>query len=304
MLLALPALARADLFGFWGHPPAHSPEKSDGDDEDDDGPRLTFAPAPWQQRGTLLKWNYGEGDEGGPKLDEPLVTDRPDFTDSSVTVGWGITQVEMGYTYTRNRDAGVTGQTHSYPEILLRQGMIADWFELRLNWDMEQAFDNLGGPQTGVTHDLELGCKLALTPQHHWLPETAVVLELGLPTGSNQDLVLPGINYLYNWEFNKQVSLAGSTGGQLQVDPVSDRTYSEFHQSFSLSLTFNEKLGGFIEWYVLTPAGAESVLPEQYADTGLKYLVNNNLQFDVRVGAGLNHAADNLFAGAGVCARR
>src|SRR4029079_11209723 len=118
--------------------------------------------------------------------------------------------------------------------ILWRQGMIADWFELRINWDMQQqAFDNLPGPQPGVTHDLEIGCKLALPPQDHWLPETAIVFQLGLPTGNNQDFVLPGINYLYSWELNKQWSLAGSTGGQLQVDHT-ERRYTEVHQSFSL----------------------------------------------------------------------
>ena len=34
------------------------------------------------------------------KLDEPLVTDRPDFTESSTTVGQGVVQLEMGYTFT------------------------------------------------------------------------------------------------------------------------------------------------------------------------------------------------------------
>ena len=36
-------------------------------------------------RKTLLQWSYGTSFEGGPDLYEPLVTDRPDFTESSVT---------------------------------------------------------------------------------------------------------------------------------------------------------------------------------------------------------------------------
>ena len=33
--------------------------------------------------------------------DDPLVTDRPDFTESAVTVTRGRTQIEMGYTFSQ-----------------------------------------------------------------------------------------------------------------------------------------------------------------------------------------------------------
>ena len=48
--------------------------------DDDNGP------------GTLLSWRYGDGNTGGPDLDAPLVTDRPDFTEASTTVGGKCTQ--------------------------------------------------------------------------------------------------------------------------------------------------------------------------------------------------------------------
>src|SRR5688500_11339184 len=49
---------------------------------------------------TLLQWAHGVDDEGGPPgRDEPLASDRPDFTEASTTVGRGVCQLEMGYTY-------------------------------------------------------------------------------------------------------------------------------------------------------------------------------------------------------------
>ena len=52
--------------------------------------------------------------------DEPLATDRPDFTEASSVVGLGVLQIETGYTYFFDNDG--TDQTigHSYPETLLR----------------------------------------------------------------------------------------------------------------------------------------------------------------------------------------
>ncbi|HUE70669.1 MAG TPA: hypothetical protein VMP01_07245, partial [Pirellulaceae bacterium] len=43
--------------------------------------------------GTLFQWSYGNSFSGGPNLDEPLVTDRPDFTEASSTVGRGVLQL-------------------------------------------------------------------------------------------------------------------------------------------------------------------------------------------------------------------
>ena len=40
--------------------------------------------------------------------------------------------------------------------------------------------------------------------------------------------------------------------------------------------------------------------PQNYMDSGLVYLVNNNLQFDIRLGVGLNQASDDFFAGTGM----
>ena len=60
-------------------------------------------PAGW---GTLLMWS-GQTEPGGPPgFDEPLASDRPDFTEASTTVGRGVVQLEMGYTLFDNDDGG------------------------------------------------------------------------------------------------------------------------------------------------------------------------------------------------------
>ncbi len=60
-----------------------------------------------RQRGTvgsLFRWSTDPGETSLPQPDQPLVTDRPDFTEASSVVGLGILQIESGYTYTYDTD--------------------------------------------------------------------------------------------------------------------------------------------------------------------------------------------------------
>jgi hypothetical protein len=160
-----------------------------------------------EERKTLLQWSYGTSFEGGPDLNEPIVTDRPDFTEASSTVGRGVVQIEAGYTFFHNNDAGVQTDQHSFPETLLRVGMFADWFEFRADWNYAVEDTTIAGATTQQSgaEDLTLGCKIGLTPQESILPETAIIIQFSVPTGGDAftaNEVLPGINYLYGWDIN------------------------------------------------------------------------------------------------------
>ena len=95
-----------------------------------------------------MQWSYGTSFEGGPDVYEPLVTDRPDFTEASVTVGRGVVQLEGGYTLTYNSDGSEKTTTHSFPETLLRVGMLAEWFEVRVVWNYAVEETKLEGLKT------------------------------------------------------------------------------------------------------------------------------------------------------------
>ena len=80
-------------------------------------------------RGTLLNWSWGEYTATQASMDEPLIGDRPDFIEASTTVGLGVNQLEMGWTFTDNDD-GSGGKT--YPELLLRKGISVSYTHLTL----------------------------------------------------------------------------------------------------------------------------------------------------------------------------
>jgi len=262
----------------------------------------------YDSRATLLQWSYGTSFGGGAPLDEPLHSDRPDFTETSTTVGRGVTQLEMGYTYRQDANDGERTHSHRYPEMLCRVGVMADWLELRLAWNYAHEPGVPAQPLPGQhgAEDLYVGAKVALTPQESILPEIAVTPQMLVPTGADEFTageVLPGINWLYGWDITDRLSFAGSSQCNRALDEETDAPFLLLAQSFTVGISLSEHLGNYYEWFVLVPDGADSQSTEHYFNGGFTIPVTLNLQLDVRAGIGLNDAAENFFAGAGAVVR-
>ncbi len=268
-----------------------------------------YGPPPDCRRKTLLQWSYGTSFTGGPNLEEPLVTDRPDFTEASSTVGAGVVQIETGYTYVFDNDNSQQVRAHSYPETLLRVGMLADWFELRIGYTyIEETTRPAAGPATlsRGSEDLLLGIKLGLTPQEGLLPEMVVIPQMFVPTGSggrSADETLPGFVWVYGWEVSDCISTAGQSIFQRLPDDVTGEPYLLFSQSWTIGLSITDRLGSYIEWFSLIPSGADTNRTQHFLDGGFTVLINDNFQWDIRGGLGLNRAADDYFVGTGFSVR-
>ena len=77
--------------------------------------------------------NGGFLDRDPAPLTAPLVTDRPDFTESTKTIPRGHLQIEAGFTFVYDRRGDDRLRDHAAPELLLRIGL-ADDFELRIGF--------------------------------------------------------------------------------------------------------------------------------------------------------------------------
>ncbi len=90
----------------------------------------------------------------------------------------------------------------------------------------------------------------------------------------------------------------------MRLDPTGV-FYEEFAQSVTIGYKWSERLTQYTEWFAFFPHGAADpgTEPEHYLNGGFTYLVNNNLQLDIRLGYGLNSAAEDFFTGAGAAYR-
>jgi Putative MetA-pathway of phenol degradation len=238
------------------------------------------------------------------------VTDRPDATEASSTVGRGRIQLESGYTFSSKAAGAGYTWTHTYPELLLRVGLFAEWFELRVGQFWTNQVDTTTGNRlvTGGAEDLYLGVKLGLTEQKRLLPETALILQMTAPSGSpgfSTGEVMPGLNFCYGWEVIKnRFEIDGSIGANRVLNDIG-QDYALVNASTSLALSLTRKLGSYAEWFAFFPVG--SLAPgsgaQHYINGGFTYKVTRNFQLDVRAGKGLSAAADDYFAGAGFAIR-
>lgn len=254
--------------------------------------------------GTLFRWSRSPNVTGGPDLDEPLVTDRPDFTEASSTVGLGVAQLEIGYTYTFDDDGTTSEKSHSFPEPLLRCGIFADWLELRVGWNYSDV--EAGQATASGGEDLYLGFKIGLTPQDGLLPEMAVIPQMTVPTGADAfsaDEVLAGLNWIYGWEISDCIATAGSTQFNRALDELTNDAYTEWAQSWTIAYTLTDEVGAYTEYFGLYPTSADTAVSEHYFNGGFTYLISNDVQWDIRAGTGLNDAADDFFIGTGLSIR-
>lgn len=138
-----------------------------------------------RKQGTLFNWEGSDAIGGPASMSEGLIGDRPDFIEASNTVGLGVKQIEMGYTYSFDNDGTTQVRGHSNPEMLWRLGFYAEWLEMRIGYNFSDSRERTGGVDTTTRggEDLYLGFKISLTPQDGALPETAMMLQATVPTG-------------------------------------------------------------------------------------------------------------------------
>lgn len=245
---------------------------------------------------------------GPAHAQNPLVADRPDFTEGPGTVGLGAAQIELGYAFVRGPGDGATVIVHSLGEPLLRVGLLAEWLELRLGAGLVVQRTQLGRgasfDENGF-EDLYVGVKLALSEQNGVIPALGILPQATFPTGSERfsdGQVLPGLNLVYSWDVTDAFSLSGGTQVNRAVG-AEGGAIAEWAQSLSGGIGLGGRHGLFGEWFALFSDESGGMLAEHYANTGLTWLLMDDLQWDIRVGVGLNDRAQDVFFGTGFALR-
>jgi hypothetical protein len=228
------------------------------------------------------------------KPTEPIVTDRPDFTESSIVVPLRWLQMESGFTYQSFRG----GSSFSAPELLFRYGY-ASRAELRLGLPDYNRLRADGETFYGFG-DTYLGAKFQLGP----LPngdDLALIPAVSLPsdTDFSSGSVDPELKVCWSRDIGGKWSVAAMAYGLWTTGENEDRIFV-FQPTISFGRELTERLGMFIEY-----AGVfvRQSRPDHIAHLGFAYRPTPKSQFDLHGGIFLNGSDRNPFIAAGYSIR-
>lgn len=228
----------------------------------------------------------------------PISTARPSFSGPATTLDAGYWQWEAGYQYTSNDDGGVDTDSHTLPLLFVRLGL-SDRVEVNLTWTGYSNIDS-AGVNTDRLSDLVLGASYQVMPDNSAFA-LATFVNLSVPVGSNDfssDKVDPGLGIAWSY-----AASAGPTWfGTVVVNSISDGSEraTELGTAIGIAYGLSARVGAYVEYFSVHSDSADSA---HNLGGGVTYLINNDAQFDINGGVGLNGDADDYFVGVGLAWR-
>lgn len=242
----------------------------------------------------LLAWLPAQAQSDGGAS---LKTDRPDFVESSETVGKGRVQFETSFLVERERSADERQRTYSTPT-LLRVGM-GETFELRIESEgrtVEHSRDLASGERgtTAGYADSSIGLLWHVQDGEGRRPSLGVLVDATLPTGSSRlrgKGVRPSLRAVAEWELPGEVELGIMPG--IAFDHEEENARSTPRHGYGLfgivlDKAFTERLHGLVELSLPRIAHARHGGTQASFDVGATYLLSKDCQLDTLFSRGLN----------------
>lgn len=231
--------------------------------------------------------------QGDGETADPMVTDRPDFTESTSAVQ--RIQLEAGYTLDRTAGAEV----HTLGEALLRLPATRD-VEVRLGLSSYRWADAVAGADGFTDSSVGLKVRAGEGGPSPVLPSVAFLAGTTVPLGDASPAGLqPFTTLAFGWDLGPRLGL-GANLGAAYLDAGRER-YEEYSGSLALGVDAGGGLGVFLETYGFRPVGRPSTA---FVDGGFTLGLTPDAQVDARVGTGVEGPAQDLVFGVGLSLRR
>jgi hypothetical protein len=236
----------------------------------------------------------------------PLVTDRPGFLFSSLTVGRGVVQTEWGIPAVTVNDAGGVDARLASLFGLVRYG-VTENFELRLDSPVYNQSRVTVGGRTATDHgvgDLEVGAKWHLLDNHGAQPSLALIPSVIVPTGASGFTTghpVYQLNSMAEWNLASGWGI-GTLAGYLSSSSGGDR-YGQGTFGVSLGRSLPSVKWSAYGEAVYVATNLSGAGDSSFLGGGVKYLVSNDVQLDLSFDRGLTADSPGWLFGLGIAVR-
>ena len=238
------------------------------------------------------------------ELMRELSADRPDITESPYTVDAGHFQLEMSFVdFVDDREGSRRTQTWTVADTNLKLGL-TDSMDVQLvfaAWGEEATHGPGRGSADRGFSDLTVRWKVNLWGNDGGRTALAVMPFVTFPTGTDLSVEEPEAGIIVPLGFEIAPGIAG--GLMAEIDAVYDPDDDDYDVAFVHTATAGVDLvgplGAFGEYVGIVYSDSGSPY-EAYFNTGLTYNVSADLILDAGVRIGLNRAAEDIGAFAGM----
>ena len=226
-------------------------------------------------------------------------TDRPDQTESAVTIPKKWIQFEFGL---GKQATNADENEYQHPTLLSKYGLTKK-IELRLITTVTTITD-YSNPlvklkETGLS-PVEVGAKIALWEEKNLLPKTTLLFHVVIPKLASKNLQANKL--AQNFRFSMQHSISKVVGLSYNLGAEWDGDSNEpiWVYTFSPGFNIGEKWYSYIEAFGFI---SKENAPEHNIDLGFAYYVNNDFKLDLSGGFGISNAAPDWYVAIGASFR-
>ncbi|MBC3845636.1 transporter [Winogradskyella echinorum] len=223
-----------------------------------------------------------------------IVTDRPDATEASSTVGKGTLQFETGGLYESFEKNNIKSENYTYNTMLIRYGIL-DNLELRLGWDFVEGTTKVNGNKldnvaSGLS-PLLFGVKIDIAEEKDGMPEIALIGHVFPVFSASTDFRPETTAVDFRFSLSHTLSEKSSLGYNIGAQWGNDSPEAAAIYTLAYGYSITDKFGFYAELYGDLP---EDNSANHYWDAGFTYLTCNDLQFDVYFGTSITEGQDLL----------
>lgn len=230
----------------------------------------------------------------GSDLAQLLVADRPDKTESAVTVPLNLLQIETGFVYENSSEGGFIVHSYSIAGTLFRYGLMND-FELRIGAGYAIQRDE---QTVSSADDLLLGFKKNFLTENSQAIDFGILAHLSIPSSST--IQLKNIEPELIISASKSITDYISTGINFGGKHLSSLKSFQYIYTIAAGISISENINVFAEIYGNFSQTSSS---KHNFDGGITYILNDILQLDLSAGKSLGQSTKAWFISTGISFR-